>query len=61
MADNITHRGSRVRQARPSGKMTKGSGWRLIATKGQKRYFVGTLLYTHNFNKARVAIFSVPK
>ena len=46
---------------RPGGKMTKGTGWRLVATRGQKRYFVGTLLYTHNFNKARVAVFSVPK
>lgn len=61
MADNITHRGQKVRMAKPGGKMTKGSGWRLVATAGRKRYFAGTLLYTHNFGKARVAVFSVPK
>jgi hypothetical protein len=41
--------------------MTPGAGWRLAATKGRKRIFVGTLLDTVNKGEVRVAIFSVPK
>lgn len=43
------------------GRMTKGSGWRLVVIKGQKRFFVGTLLYTYNSGNQRLALFSVPK
>ncbi|MEJ0052288.1 MAG: hypothetical protein WDN02_13965 [Methylovirgula sp.] len=42
-------------------RMTDGTGWRLVATKGKKRVFVGTLLATVNKEKTRLAIFSVPK
>ena len=41
--------------------MTKGKGWRLAVTKGDKRVFVGTLLETINLGNKRIAIFSVPK
>ncbi len=61
MADNITFNGQKLRKARPNGKMTKGTNWRLLATKGQRRYFVGTLKNTYNFGKLRLAIFTVPK
>jgi hypothetical protein len=61
MADQITHRGETVRRANPKGKMTRGNGWRLITTRGKKRYFTGTLLYSHNFGQSRIAVFSVPK
>lgn len=47
--------------ARKGDKMTKGSGWRLMTTKGQKRVFAGTLIETFNFGAKRLAIFSVPK
>gem|GEM_PF-2729176 len=43
------------------GRMTKGTGWRLVVVKGQKRFFVGTLLYTYNSGARRLALFSVPK
>jgi hypothetical protein len=42
-------------------KMTKGSKWRLKATKGREREFAGTLIQTFNFGAKRLAIFSVPK
>jgi hypothetical protein len=58
MADEISIRGKKA----PKGeKMTKGMGWRLAATTGQKRVFVGTLLQTLNMGSTRIAIFSVPK
>ncbi|MGB9429351.1 MAG: hypothetical protein WCC11_05660 [Gammaproteobacteria bacterium] len=41
-------------------KMTPGTGWRLIATKGKHRKFKGTLIDTMNFGGKRLAIFSVP-
>lgn len=40
--------------------MTSGKGWRLVNVRG-KKVFVGTLLDTFNFEKKRIAIFSVPK
>jgi len=43
------------------GKMTKGSTWRLVAQKGKKRAFAGTLLTTFNLGHRRIAVFSVPK
>jgi hypothetical protein len=61
MASEITYKGQDIRKGRPGGKMTKGTGWRLVAVKGQKRYFVGTLLYTYNSGAKRLALFSVPK
>lgn len=51
----------RTKKLRRGKKMTKGSGWDLIATGGRKRRFKGTLLKTFNFGKKRLAIFSVPK
>jgi hypothetical protein len=50
--------GQRVRKG---GKMTKGSKWRLVAQKGKKRAFAGTLLTTFNLGRRRIAVFSVPK
>ena len=41
--------------------MTHGSGWRLATVKGKKRVFVGTLLWTFNSDKKRLAVFSAPK
>ncbi len=46
---------------RKGGKMTKGSKWRLVAQKGKKRAFAGTLLTTFNLGHRRIAVFSVPK
>lgn len=46
---------------RKGGKMTKGSGWRLVAQGGRKRAFAGTLLTTFNLGRRRIAVFSVPK
>lgn len=58
MATDITIKGIKA----PKGaKMTKGNSWRLVATKGRKRVFSGTLLQTINIGKQRLAIFSVPK
>lgn len=46
----------------PKGaKMTKGSKWRLVATKGRNRVFKGSLLQTFNIGDKRLALFSVPK
>lgn len=56
-----TKKGSQVAKVRRGRKMTKGSGWRLVATSGRKREFRGTLLKTINFGSKRLAIFSVPK
>jgi hypothetical protein len=58
MAAEITIKGQKAKRGE---RMTGGSGWRLATTKGRKRVFVGTLLYTYNFGKKRIAIFSVPK
>jgi hypothetical protein len=52
---------SKKKKLRRGKKMTKGSGWDLIATSGRKRRFKGTLLKTINFGTKRLAIFSVPK
>jgi hypothetical protein len=41
--------------------MTKGSRWKLTASKGKQREFTGTLLGTFNMGAKRVALFSVPK
>jgi hypothetical protein len=52
---------AKKKKVRRGKKMTKGAGWKLIATKGRKRQFSGTLLKTFNFGAKRLAIFSVPK
>jgi len=58
MAVEITIKGTKA----PRGaKMTKGSGWSLVATKGRKRVFVGSLMQTINLGNKRLAIFNVPK
>jgi hypothetical protein len=57
-APMITVKGTKPRKGE---RMTNGNGWRLVATKGKKRMFVGTLLDTVNHGKNRLAIFSVPK
>lgn len=49
------------KRARRGDRMTKGQGWRLAATRGDKRVFVGTLLTTINMGEKRIAVFSVPK
>jgi hypothetical protein len=41
--------------------MTKRTRWRIEAVTGRQRVFVGTLRYTLNIGKVRLAIFSVPK
>lgn len=64
MASDIQFKKQSVPKAPRSGakgRMTKGSGWRLVVIKGQKRFFVGTLLDTYNFGAKRLALFSVPK
>jgi hypothetical protein len=64
MASDILYKKQPVPKAPRSGnvgKMTGTTGWRLVATKGQRRYFAGTLLTTFNFGKTRLAVFSVPK
>jgi hypothetical protein len=58
MAATITIKGTK---AAKGANMTGGTGWRLVATKGKKRIFVGTLLGTVNKGGTRIAIFSVPK
>lgn len=58
MASEITIKGQKAKRGE---RMTSGSGWRLAATKGRKRVFIGTLLGTINRGKQRFAIFSVPK
>jgi len=58
MANDIEIQG---KKAKKGERMTRGSGWRLATTKGQKRVFAGTLLGTINLENRRVAIFSVPK
>jgi hypothetical protein len=58
MASGIIIRGQRAKRGE---RMTRGKGWRLIATKGKRRVFVGTLLETINLGSKRLAIFSVPK
>ncbi len=58
MAGEITIQGKKARKGQ---RMTKGTGWRLVAMKGQERIFAGTLLDTINMGAKRLAIFSVPK
>ena len=58
MADEITIKG---KKAKKGARMTKGTGWRLVATQGRERIFVGTLIDTINVGPQRLAIFSVPK
>jgi hypothetical protein len=58
MAGDITIKGKKARKGQ---RMTMGSGWRLAVVKGDKRVFVGTLLWTYNSGKKRIAVFSVPK
>jgi hypothetical protein len=58
MAAEITIKGEK---AKKGVKMTWGSGWRLAIVRGRKRVFVGTLLWTFNSGKKRLAVFSVPK
>jgi hypothetical protein len=64
MASDILYKKKAAPKAPRSGvkgRMTKGTGWRLLVVKGQKRFFVGTLLYTYNSGAKRLALFSVPK
>ena len=42
-------------------KMTKGNGWKLVATKGKQRTFSGILIQTVPFGDERIAIFKVRK
>ena len=42
-------------------RMTKAGSYDIVATKGRKRKFRGTLLKTFNVGNLRMAIFSVPK
>ena len=49
------------KKAKRGERMTKGTGWRLVLVRGEKRVFVGTLLETINMGSKRIAIFSVPK
>jgi hypothetical protein len=58
MAAEITIKGERARKGE---RMTHGAGWRLATLKGRKRVFVGSLLWTFNSGKKRLAVFSVPK
>jgi hypothetical protein len=59
MANDIAIQG---KKAAKGERMTGGSGWRLAATKGKKRVFVGTLMKTINIGKThRIAVFSVPR
>ena len=58
MAAEITIKGTKAKKGE---RMTNGNGLRLVATKGKKRIFVGTLLDTVNRGKVRIAVFSVPK
>ena len=58
MANKITIQGKKAKRGE---RMTKGTGWRLAATTGKKRVFIGTLLETINMGSKRIAIFSVPK
>ena len=51
----------KTKRLRRGKKMTKGAGWKLVATSGRKREFKGTLLSTFNFGAKRLALFSVPK
>lgn len=51
----------KTKRLRRGKKMTKGSGWKLVATSGRKREFKGTLLATINHGSKRLAIFNVPK
>lgn len=58
MAKKITLEGTRPRRGE---RMTVGRGWRLVATKGVRRIFSGTLVDTINVGSTRLAIFKVPK
>lgn len=48
-------------RAGSGAKMTKGNGWKLLATKGKTRWFAGSLIASRNIGGARIAIFSVRK
>lgn len=58
MASEITIKG---KKAKKGERMTHGRGWMLAALSGRKRVFPGTLLWTFNSDKKRLAVFSVPK
>jgi len=58
MANEITIKGEKAKKGE---RMTHGSGWSLAIVRGKKRVFVGTLLWTINSDKKRLAVFSVPK
>lgn len=47
--------------ARKGERMTRGAGWKLVASRGRKRVFSATLKGTVNSGNVRLAIFSVPK
>jgi hypothetical protein len=59
MAKYIRVLGQKVKKGK---KMTYGAGWRLVATSGDTRVFVGSLIRTFNLDSGkRLALFSVPK
>ena len=58
MATEITVKGKKAKRGE---RMTSGTGWRLVRTRGRRLVFVGTLLDTINIGRVRLAIFSVPK
>jgi hypothetical protein len=58
MNREITIRGKRAKKGE---RMTGGTGWRLVTTRGSTRVFAGTLLKTFNHGKMRLAVFRVPK
>ncbi len=58
MANHIRILGQKVRKG---GRMTMGTGWKLVMEKGRERGFSGTLLATFNLGRRRIAVFNVPK
>lgn len=48
-------------RTRKGKKLTRTGSYDILARKGRKRRFRGTLLKTFNVGKLRLAIFSVPK
>lgn len=48
------------KKVRKGGRMTTGTGWRLVVEKGRTRGFSATLLATFNLGHRRLALFNVP-
>ena len=47
-------------KARKGENLTKGAGWRLVATKGRNRVFAGRLVAVIRSKGQRLAVFNVP-